>query len=39
VNTIRTDHNALNEPMIAIDRKFGYVQVPGMFRMEKMLEE
>ena len=39
VTTVRTDHNALNEPMIAIDRKFGYVQIPGMFRMEKMLAE
>lgn len=39
VTTVRTDHNALNEPMIAIDRKFGYVQIPGMYRMEKTLEE
>jgi GNAT superfamily N-acetyltransferase len=39
VSTARTDHNELNQPMIAIDRKFGYVQVPGMYRMEKMLDE
>ncbi|MCQ3936320.1 MAG: hypothetical protein DPW18_04655 [Chloroflexi bacterium] len=38
VNTVRTDHNALNLPMLAIDRKFGYVPAPGMFRMEKTIE-
>ena len=38
VSTVRTTHNALNLPMIAIDRKFGYVQSPGTFRMEKILE-
>lgn len=38
MSTVRTTHNALNQPMIAIDRKFGYVQIPGTFRMEKLLE-
>lgn len=37
VDTVRTNHNSKNAPMIAIDRKFGYVQSPGMFSMEKML--
>jgi GNAT superfamily N-acetyltransferase len=38
VDTVRTHHNALNAPMIAIDHKLGYVQIPGMFAMEKTLE-
>lgn len=37
VNTVRTNHNSKNAPMIAIDRKFGYVQSPGLFSMEKVL--
>lgn len=37
--TVRTHHNAKNLPMIAIDRKLGYVQMPGTFLMEKMLEQ
>ena len=37
VGTVRTEHNALNAPMIAIDRKLGYVQTPGTFLMEKLL--
>ena len=37
VKTVRTNHNALNEPVIAIDRKFGYVQTPGYFSMRKYL--
>ena len=37
VNTVRTTHNIMNEPMIAIDRKLGYVQTPGTFRMEKVI--
>ncbi len=36
VKTAQTHHNTLNAPMIAIDRKFGYVQSPGTFSMEKM---
>ncbi|HOZ38490.1 MAG TPA: GNAT family N-acetyltransferase [Anaerolineaceae bacterium] len=39
VKVVRTNHNALNEPMIAIDRKFGYVQSPGLFYMRKHLVE
>jgi GNAT superfamily N-acetyltransferase len=38
VNTVRTHHNTKNLPMIAIDRKFGYIQMPGTFLMEKNLE-
>jgi GNAT superfamily N-acetyltransferase len=38
VNTVRTHHNSHNLPMIAIDRKLGYVQTPGIFSMEKILE-
>ncbi len=37
VNTVRTHHNAKNLPMIAIDRKFGYIQQPGTYLMEKVL--
>jgi len=37
VKVVRTNHNALNEPMIAIDRKFGYVQSPGYFTFRKYL--
>ena len=37
VDTVRTHHNMKNQPMIAIDRKFGYVQMPGTFLMEKVL--
>ncbi len=38
VNTVHTHHNALNLPMIAIDRKLGYVQTAGYFSMRKTLE-
>ena len=37
VAVVKTHHNANNAPMIAIDRKFGYVQTPGNFAMEKLL--
>ncbi len=37
VHTVRTHHNGKNLPMIAIDRKFGYIQQPGLFVMEKQL--
>ena len=37
VKLVRTNHNALNEPMIAIDRKLGYVQSPGYYYMRKYL--
>jgi GNAT superfamily N-acetyltransferase len=37
VDTVRTNHNAQNAPMIAIDRKLGYVQTPGFFMMVKKL--
>jgi RimJ/RimL family protein N-acetyltransferase/L-amino acid N-acyltransferase YncA len=35
VRSVHTQHNAKNLPMIAIDRKFGYVQIPGTFTLEK----
>lgn len=38
VKIVRTNHNSLNEPMIAIDRKLGYVQSPGYLYMRKYLE-
>lgn len=38
VHKVRTHHNSKNEPMIAIDRKFGYRQLPGDYVMEKVLE-
>jgi len=38
VDTVRTNHNSQNDPMIAIDRKFGYVQTPGIFVMVKKLD-
>lgn len=37
--TVRTHHNQLNEPIIAIDRKFGYVQIPGYYSMEKEIQK
>ena len=39
VKLVRTNHNALNEPMIAIDRKFGYVQCSGYLTMRKYLAQ
>jgi len=36
-NIVRTHHNTRNLPMIAIDTKFGYRQLPGSFLMEKKL--
>ena len=33
---VRTHHNMKNLPMIAIDKKLGYVQMPGTFLMEKV---
>ena len=38
VHTVRTHHNTQNLPMIAIDRKFGYVELPGTYSMEKKIE-
>lgn len=37
VNVVHTDHNTMNQPIIAIDRKFGYVEMPGTFVMKKVL--
>ena len=37
-STVRTHHNVKNLPMIAIDRKFGYTQLPGTYLLEKVLE-
>jgi len=38
VHTVRTHHNTQNLPMLAIDRKLGYVVLPGDYLMEKRLE-
>jgi RimJ/RimL family protein N-acetyltransferase/GNAT superfamily N-acetyltransferase len=35
VKLVRTHHNARNLPMIAIDRKLGYAQLPGTYLLEK----
>ena len=35
VPSVQTNHNTANEPIIAIDRKFGYVVRPGYFALEK----
>lgn len=35
VHQVRTNHNVKNQPMIAIDRKFGYVQMPGLVALEQ----
>lgn len=37
VSTVRTHHNSRNAPMIAIDRKLGYVLARGLVSMEKVL--
>jgi len=36
-SSVHTHHNTKNLPMIAIDRKLGYTQIPGSFSMEKVL--
>jgi RimJ/RimL family protein N-acetyltransferase len=38
VHQVRTHHNMKNLPMIAIDKKLGYVPMPGTFLMEKVIE-
>ena len=38
VNIVHTDHNTMNHPMIAIDRKLGYTELPGTFVMRKTIE-
>lgn len=37
-STVRTHHNTKNLPMIAIDLKFGFRQMPGTFLMEKIIK-
>jgi len=37
VKTVNTHHSSQNEPMIAIDNKFGYLRTPGLFSMGKLL--
>ncbi len=37
VKIVRTNNNSLNQPMIAINRKFGYMPAQGSFAMEKTL--
>ncbi len=36
-HSVRTTHNGENLPALAIDRKLGYVQIPGTLLMEKTL--
>lgn len=38
VHSVHTNHLTRNLPMIAIDRKFGYVQIPGTIMMQKILD-
>jgi RimJ/RimL family protein N-acetyltransferase len=38
VTEVRTQHNTFNLPMLAIDRKLGYVEHPGTFLMVKLLQ-
>jgi hypothetical protein len=35
---VLTHHNPKNLPMLAIDRKLGYMQIQGEFTMEKIIE-
>jgi RimJ/RimL family protein N-acetyltransferase len=37
VQNVRTHHNTLNDPMIAIDVKLGYQFIPGHYAMEKKI--
>jgi RimJ/RimL family protein N-acetyltransferase/L-amino acid N-acyltransferase YncA len=39
VGIVQTNHDSQNFPMIAIDRKLGYVQTPGYFKLVKILNE
>jgi RimJ/RimL family protein N-acetyltransferase len=38
VHSVRTTHNGMNLPALAIDRKLGYIQISGTLSMEKKLE-
>jgi RimJ/RimL family protein N-acetyltransferase/L-amino acid N-acyltransferase YncA len=38
VHSVRTTHNAMNLPALAIDRKLGYIQISGSLSMKKRLE-
>lgn len=38
VSSVKTHHNHHNEPMLAIDRKLGYVQIPGYYSMQLLKE-
>ncbi len=38
VTMVHTDHNTMNHPIIAIDRKFGYTELPGTFIMRKTID-
>lgn len=37
VNIVRTNNNSINHPMIAINRKFGYIPAQGSYTLEKIL--
>ncbi len=39
VSIVKTNHNTRNAPMIAIDKKFGYIQSPGNLIMRKHLTD
>jgi RimJ/RimL family protein N-acetyltransferase len=39
VKQVRTHHYVRNHPIIAIDRKFGYVQVPGSYKLRKAIAQ
>lgn len=39
VNSVHTHHNSMNSPILSIDRKFGYMPIPGFYSMEKCLKE
>jgi predicted GNAT superfamily acetyltransferase len=39
VDSIRTNNDSQNAPMLAINRRLGYVPEPGIYRMARRLEE
>lgn len=39
VGSVHTHHNSKNLPILAIDRKLGYTQIPGYYLMEKKVRD
>lgn len=39
VKSVHTHHNTQNPPMLAIDRKLGYVELAGVWKMAKLLQQ